>query len=97
MPPFIALAASRTSGHEQDAVAEIVADDFHSADQRLGQDTVWGPIPPQEDVDALLDLLLEAVIEVIKHLFDELFVVQVRKNDVIFVGHVTFLHRAINP
>ena len=63
-------------GHEQDAVAEIDADDGHAADQRLGQHAVGRPAALEQDVDALLDLGLEAVIEVVLHLLDELVVVQ---------------------
>ena len=69
-------------GHEQDAVAEVDADDRHAADQRLGQDGIGLPAALQEDVDALLDLWLEPVVEVILDLLDELVVVQLAKIEI---------------
>ena len=40
-------------GHEQDAVAEIDADDAHALDQGLGQHVVGLPAALEQDVDAL--------------------------------------------
>ena len=42
-------------GHEQDAVAEVDADDRHAADQRLGQHVVGRPAALEQDVHAFLD------------------------------------------
>ena len=74
--------------HEQDAVAKVDADDAHALDQRVGQDRVGSPAALQQDVDALLDLLLEAVVEVVVHLLDEIGVAQLAENDfVVRHGH----------
>ena len=72
--------------HEQDAVAEILADDAHALDQRLGQHVVGRPAALEQDLDALLDLLLQAVIEVVVHLRDEVVVGERCKIDIV-VGH----------
>ena len=71
--------------HEQDAVAKIDADDAHALDQRLGQHVVGRPAALEQDVHAVLDLLLQAVIEIVVHLLDE-FVVRKR-------GKVEFIIR----
>ncbi len=63
-------------GDEQDAVAEVDADDPHALDQRLGQRVIGRPAALQQDVDGHLDLFLEAVIEVVMHLLNEIVVVQ---------------------
>ena len=72
--------------HEQDAVAEIDADDAHAFDQRLGQHLVGRPAAAEQDVDAFLDLFLEAVIEIVMHLLHEIVVGKLRKDDFV-VGH----------
>ena len=72
--------------HEQDAVAEILADDAHALDQRLGQHVVGRPVAAEQDVHALLDLLEQPVIEVVVHLRDEFVVGERRKIDIV-VGH----------
>ncbi len=72
--------------HEQDAVAEIDADDPHALDQRLGQHVVGRPFPAEQDVHALLDLLLHPVIEVVLHLLDEFLVIERVKVEFVF-GH----------
>ena len=63
-------------GHEEDAVAEVDPDDPHALDQGLGQDPVRLPAALEQDVDALHDLLLEAVVEVVLHLLDQFVVVE---------------------
>jgi hypothetical protein len=67
--------------HEQDAVAEIDADDAHAFDQRLGQHLVGRPAAFEQDVHALLDLFLQAVIEVVMHLLHELVVRKFGEDD----------------
>ncbi|MCY1241796.1 hypothetical protein D9M72_547170 [compost metagenome] len=69
--------------HEQDAVAEVDADDAHAFDQRLGQDIVGRPAALEQDVGSVLDLLLEAVIKVVMHLLHKFLVGKVLENDFI--------------
>ena len=71
-------------GHEEDPVAEILADDGHAANQRLGEDLVRFPLALKKNIHTLFDLFFETVVEVIKHLLDKLFIVQFRKDDVVF-------------
>jgi len=71
--------------HEQDAVAEILADDAHALHEGLGQDVVGRPPAREQDPHALLYLLLEAVIEVVVHLLHE--VVVAKRVEVDFVRH----------
>jgi hypothetical protein len=81
-------------GHEEDAVAEIVADDGHAAHERLGQDVVGRPAAVQQDVHALFDLFLQTVVEVVEHLGDQIVVVELREDDVVFFpGHGRLLWR----
>ena len=47
MPAFIAFAASSTSGHEQDAVAEVDADDAHAFDERVVQHAIGAQLRPR--------------------------------------------------
>ena len=61
---------------EQDAVPKIDTDDAHALDQRLGQDRVGRPPAVEQDGYGLLDLLPEAVVEVVVHLLDEIGVAQ---------------------
>ena len=63
-------------GHEQDAVAEIDADDAHALDEGVVQDALGRPAALEEDVRRLLDLGLEAVVHVVVHLLGELGVVE---------------------
>ena len=74
--------------HEQDAVAEVDADDAHALDEAFGQRLVRRPATAEQDVDAFDDLVLQAVVEVLVHLFDERCIVEVRENDFV-VGHAT--------
>ncbi|MNL42088.1 hypothetical protein D3C87_1645260 [compost metagenome] len=69
--------------HEQDAVAEVDADDAHAFDQCLGQDVVGRPTTLEQDVGSVLDLLLEAVIKVVMHLLHKFLVGKVLENDFI--------------
>ena len=77
--------------HEQDAVAEIDADDAHALDQRLGQHVVGRPAAVQQDAHAVLDLLLQAVIEIVVHLRDE-FVVRQRGKVEFVIRHGVCRH-----
>ena len=52
-------------GHEQDAVAEIDADDAHALDQRVVQHRLGPPAARQEDVRRLHDLVAQPVVEVV--------------------------------
>src|ERR1700728_2561553 len=63
-------------GDEQDAVAEIDADDAHAFHQRIGQHLLRGPAPSEKDAGGLLALLLEAVVKIVVHLFRQLLIVQ---------------------
>ena len=51
----------------------------------------------EHDVDAFLDLFLETIVEVIEHLLDEFLVVELRQDDIVFVGHGAFpeIHRRV--
>ena len=62
--------------HEQDAVAEVDADDAHAFDQGVVQHLVGPPAALEEDMRRLLDLGLEAVVHVVVDLLDELGVVE---------------------
>ena len=61
-------------GHEQDAVAEVDADDPHARDERVVEDLRRAEAAPEQDVRPLDDLGLHAVVEVVVHLLDELVV-----------------------
>ena len=80
MPAFIAFAAEQHLGHEQDAVAEVDADDAHALDERLVQHAVGRPSARQQDVRALDDLVGEPVVEVVVHLLVELLVGTARRD-----------------
>ena len=73
--------------HEQDAVAEIDADDAHALDQTFGQGLVGGPAALEQDMDALFDLFLEAVIEVVVNLLGQFLVVQGPEVEFAFITH----------
>ena len=62
--------------HEQDAVAEIDADDPHALDEGVVQHALGRPPALEEDVRRLLDLVLEAVVHVVVHLLGQLGVVE---------------------
>ena len=74
--------------HEQDAVAEVDADDLHARDQRVVEDLGRREAAPEQDVRALDDLVLHAVVQVVVHLLDELVVGEGVEVDVLeVVGH----------
>ena len=73
--------------HEEDAVAEVDADDPHAFHQRLGQDVVRSPAALQQDLHTLFDLFFQAVIEIVMHLFDEFVVIQCAKVEIVFIRH----------
>ena len=62
--------------HKQDTIAKIDSNDGHAANQRFSQNAVRLPATLQKDVDALFDLFLETVIEIILHLLDQLIIVE---------------------
>ena len=68
-------------GHEQDAVAEVDADDLHAGDERVVEDPRGRPAAPEQDVRALDDLGGHAVVEVVVHLLGELVVGERREVD----------------
>ena len=70
-------------GHEQDAVAEVDADDAHALDERVVEDLVGPPAAAEQDVRALGDLGGHAVVQVVVHLLDELVVGEAREVDVL--------------
>ena len=76
-------------GDEQDAVAEVDADDLHAGDERVVEDPGGGPAAAEQDVRALDDLGGHAVVEVVVHLLGELVVGQRREVDlrVLVLGH----------
>ena len=61
-------------GDEEDAVAEVDADDPHPTDERVVQHLVRRPAAAEQDVGALGDLGSETVVEVVVHLGYELVV-----------------------
>src|SRR6202166_4942450 len=63
-------------GTAQDAGTEIDPDDAHAFDQRVVQHLLGRPAAPEEDPGRLLDLLLEAVVEIVVNLFGQLLIVQ---------------------
>ena len=75
-------------GHEQDAVAEVDADDAHALDERLVQDVVGGPAAAEQEVGALGDLVGHAVVEIVVHLGDERVVGEAGEIDLARLGVV---------
>ena len=73
-------------GDEQDAVAEVDADDAHALDERVVEHPVGRPAAVEQDQRALGDLGGEAVVEVVVHLGDELVVGQGSQVDLV-VAH----------
>ena len=68
-------------GDEQDAVAEVDADDLHARHERVVEDAGRRPAATEQDVRALDDLGGHAVVEVVVHLFGELVVGERREVD----------------
>ena len=64
-------------GDEQDAVAEVDADDAHAFDERLVQHLLGAPAALQEDVRGLFDLGFQPVVQVIVDLLGQLLIVQI--------------------
>ena len=62
--------------HEQNAVAEINAHDAHAFDQSVVEHAVGGPAAAEQDVGGLDHLFTQTVVEVIVHLFGQLFIVE---------------------
>ena len=83
MPAFI-VGGEEDLGHEEDSVAEVDADDPHAFDQGLVQHLLGRPAPVEEDRGAFVDLVGQAVVQVVVHLGDELGIAQVGENDVLF-------------
>ena len=71
--------------HEEDAVAEVDADDAHTLDEGLVEDLLGAPTPAEQDVGALGDLLGKSVVEVVVHLSGEVLVVERAQVDLIGV------------
>src|SRR4051812_32051997 len=77
-------------GDEQDAVAEVDADDLHPRDESVVEDLGGSPAAAQQDVGALDDLGGHAVVEVVVDLLGELIVGERREIDlrVLVLRHV---------
>ena len=76
---------SNTLRHEQDAVAEIDADDLHAADQRFVQHLVRSPAPVQQQLRPFDDLIPETVVQVVVHLLHQLGIVEFRQDQFFFL------------
>ena len=72
-------------GDEEDAVAEVDADDRHALHERIVEDPVGAPSPVEQERGALDDLIGEAVVQVVVHLVDQLVVRQRREIDIVTV------------
>mgnify|MGYP000406837965 CR=1 FL=1 len=77
------IGAHENLGHEENAVAEILADDPHAFDQRLCQNFIRRPAALQKDVGAFLDLFLEPVIQIVMHLLDKFIIGKLGEDDFI--------------
>jgi hypothetical protein len=73
-------------GNEEDAVAEVDADDPHPLDEGVAQRLLGRPAALEQDLRAAGDLVGEAVVEVVVHLLHELVVAQ-RLEDDLLVRH----------
>ena len=74
-------------GNEQDAVAEVDADDPHALDERVVQDFLGAPTALEEDPRRLHDLVAQPVVEVVVNLLGELLVVQVAQVELGLLWH----------
>ncbi len=74
-------------GHKQNAIPEIVADDAHAFNERLGQDVIRHPFALEQDVDRLDDLVAQTVIEIVEHLRDQLFIAERSQVQFFIVRH----------
>ena len=83
--------------NEENAIAEVDADDAHAFDQRLGQDPVGRPAAAEEDMDGRLDLFLEAVIEVVMNLLHQLLVIEAVQVKFAFIAHRSLQQETDRP
>ena len=90
MPAFMALAASSTSGTNRMPSRKSMPTIRMPSTSASVSTLVRGPAALEQDVDALLDLLLEAVIEVVVHLLHQLVIIE-RAQIEFFFGHHTSL------
>src|SRR5262249_40759822 len=74
---FHGVGSEQHFGHEQDAVAEVDADDAHPFDERVVQDLLSVPAALEEYAGRVFDLALQAVVQIVVDLLDELLVTQV--------------------
>mmetsp|Transcript_23492 Transcript_23492/g.41379 ORF Transcript_23492/g.41379 Transcript_23492/m.41379 type:complete len:269 (-) Transcript_23492:92-898(-) len=84
---FHCVGGQQHFGHKQNPVAEVRADDRHSAHKGFGQDIIGLPFALQQNVDPFFDLFLETVVKIVKHLVHKLFVVELCEDDIVFVCH----------
>ena len=89
MPGLHRVRGEQHLGHEQDAVAEVDADDPHALDERVVEDPLRAPAAAEEDVRPLGDRVREPVVEVVVHLLGELLIREAREVDVleVFLRH----------
>jgi hypothetical protein len=87
--PLHRVGGQQHLGHEQDAVAEVVADDAHAFDQPLGQHFIGLLTATERFVRLLFDLRGQSVVQVFLHQFVQIFQRQFGQND--FFAHELFL------
>ena len=75
---------------EQDAVAEVHADNAHPLDERLVEGPLRRPTTVEQDPGALVDLVGHAVVQVVVHLLDQLVIGQGCEVEVV-ISHGLFL------
>ena len=73
-------------GNEENPVPEVDPDDPHALHESVVQHLGSTPSPFQQDAGSLVDLLGEAVVEIVVHLLDE-FIVGERSEVEFFVKH----------
>ncbi len=74
-------------GDEQDAVAEVDADDAHPLDQGVVEHPVGAPAAVEQDRGAFEDLVGQPVVQVVVHLGDEIVVVQGGEVEIVLFTH----------
>ena len=74
-------------GDEQDAVAEVDADDPHPLDQRVVEHPVGAPTAVEQNGGAFEDLVGETVVQVVVHLRDEVAVAQRGEVEIVLFTH----------
>ena len=77
--------------NKQDAIAEINAYNGHSLHQRLGQNFIRCPATAEQNIDALYNFFLQAIIKVIVHLLHKFVIVQIGEDNFIFISHLRIL------